>query len=205
MKDIMTDAELLIVEDDADINRHLSQVLANEGYCVHSAHDRNEALAISPQPMLVLLDMGLPPARQYISEGLILIDALLACEPRSKIIAITGHDEDQAAYEAVRRGAFDFLKKPASVGEIVTAIRRAALFLHHEMRLSECGETRLHLTVKISDGPRECADTVEEQIIRHTLSDTNGNVSEAARRLGLVRENLYYYLKKYGIHPNRTQ
>ena len=194
---------LLVVEDDADINRHLCCIMAKEGYHACPAHNRKEALAISPQPMLALLDMGLPPAKNHISEGLFLIDALLASEPRSKIIVITGHDEESAAFEAVRHGAFDFLKKPAPVSEIKSAIKRAALFLRHEASLSAFGETRLHLTVKLADGPQECADTVEEQIVRHTLSDTNGNVSEAARRLGLVRENLYYYLKKYGIQPNR--
>ena len=195
---------LLIVEDDADINRHLCCIMAEEGYEVFAAHNRKEALLANTQPMLVLLDMCLPPANNHIGEGLLLLDALLMREPCSKIIVVTGHDEESAAFEAVRRGAFDFLKKPVPVGEIKSAIKRAALFLHHEIALSTSGETRLHLTVKLSDGPQECADTVEEKIVRHTLSRTNGNVSEAARRLGLARENLYYYLKKYGIQPNRA-
>lgn len=196
---------LLIVEDDEDINSYLSGVMKTEGFRVCSAHNRKDALAIKPQPMLALVDMGLPPAQNRISEGLFLIDALLACEPRSKIIVVTGHDRESSAFEAVRRGVFDFLSKPASISDIKSAVKRAALFLHHETSLSESGETRLHITVKLADGPRECADTVEEQIIRHTLAHTHGNVSEAARRLGLVRENLYYYLKKYGIQPDRTQ
>ncbi len=203
MKDSMPHRELLIVEDDEPVCSHLSQVMAIEGYRVHSAHNRTEALACHHQPMIVLLDMGLPPARHEISEGLFLIDALLADSPGSKIIAITGHED--AAFEAVRRGAFDFLTKPSDLGDIKSATRRASLFLHHEARLSESGEARLHVTIKISDGPRECAEAVEELIIRNTLSGTNGNVSETARRLGLVRENLYYYLKKYGIRPSRSQ
>ena len=196
---------LLIVEDDEDINSHLSSVMQTEGYRVCSAHNRKDALAIMPQPMMALVDMGLPPAVDCISEGLFLIDSLLASEPRSKIIVITGQDEESAAFEAVRRGAFDFLSKPASISDIKAAIKRAALFLHHETSLSASGETRLHITVRLADGPKECADAIEEQIVRHTLAHTNGNVSEAARRLGIVRENLYYYLKKYGIHPDRTQ
>ena len=201
--EFMTHATLLIVEDDEDICSHLSRVMTSEGYRVHTAHNRFEALAFDHQPMIVLLDMGLPPASHGISEGLILLDALLAGSPGSKIIAITGHED--AAFEAVRRGAFDFLTKPSEISDIKSAIRRASLFLHHERLLSESGEARLHITIKISDGPRECAEAIEEQIIRHTLSDTNGNVSETARRLGLVRENLYYYLKKYGIRPSRPQ
>jgi len=58
--------------------------------------------------------------------------------------------------------------------------------------------------LRLADGPKDSADAVEEQIVRGALADTHGNVTEAARRLGLVRENMYYYLKKYGIQLNRT-
>lgn len=195
---------LLIVEDDEALASYMADVMQTEGYQVSCAHSRAEALAIQPQPLLVLLDLGLPPATSRISEGMFLIDALLANEPHSKIIVITGQDEESAAFEAVRRGAFDFLTKPATLGDIKAAIKRAFLFLHHEVHLSESGEARLHLTVKLSNGPKETADAVEEQMVRGTLADTHGNVSEAARRLGLMREHLYYYMKKYGIQLHRT-
>lgn len=195
---------LLIVEDDDALASYLADVMRHEGYRVVCARTREEALTLRPQPLLALVDLGLPPAQNRISEGLFLIDALLAYEPHSKIIVITGQDEESAAFEAVRRGAFDFLNKPVAMIDVKTAIKRATLFMHHEKHLSESGEARLHITVKLSSGPKESADTVEEQIIRGTLSDTHGNVTEAARRLGLVRENMYYYLKKYGIQPHRT-
>jgi len=195
---------LLIVEDDEALASYLAGVMTGEGYRVVCAGNRLEALSIKPQPLLALVDLGLPPAANLISEGMFLIDALLASEPHSKIIVITGQDEESAAFEAVRRGAFDFLSKPAAMADIKAAIKRASLFLHHEEHLSESGEARLHITVKLANGPKDSADAVEEQIVRGTLADTNGNVTEAARRLGLVRENLYYYLKKYGIQLNRA-
>lgn len=195
---------LLIVEDDEALASYLASVMEDDGFRVICAHSRSEALAISPQPLLALLDLGLPPAENRISEGMFLIDALLAKEPHSKIVVVTGQDEESAAFEAVRRGAFDFLSKPASMSDIKAAVKRAQLFLHHEEHLSETGEARLHITVKLSNGPKDSADAVEEQIVRGTLADTHGNVTEAARRLGLVRENLYYYLKKYGIQLNRA-
>ncbi len=194
----------MIVEDDEALASYLAGVMTGEGYRVVCAGNRLEALSIKPQPLLALVDLGLPPAANLISEGMFLIDALLASEPHSKIIVITGQDEESAAFEAVRRGAFDFLSKPAAMADIKAAIKRASLFLHHEEHLSESGEARLHITVKLANGPKDSADAVEEQIVRGTLADTNGNVTEAARRLGLVRENLYYYLKKYGIQLNRA-
>ncbi|MFA6971569.1 MAG: response regulator [Gallionella sp.] len=196
--------ELLIVEDDEALAGYLASVMIDDGYRVTCAHSRPEAMTIHPQPLLALVDLGLPPAENRTSEGLFLIDALLANEPHSKIIVITGQDEESAAFEAVRRGAFDFLSKPASMIDIKAAIKRATLFLHHEEHLSEAGEARLHITVRLANGPKDTADAVEEQMVRGTLADTHGNVTEAARRLGLVRENMYYYLKKYGIQLNRT-
>jgi ActR/RegA family two-component response regulator len=190
---------LLIVEDDEVINRCLCSAMEAEGYRVFCAHDRQGALAFYPTPMLALIDMGLPPAGGGISEGLFLIDALLATEPLSKIVVITGHGEEYAALETVRRGAFDFLRKPASIYDIASAVKRADFFLDQEMRLLQSGEARLHLTLRLADGPKECADALEEKIVRHTLAHAQGNVSKTARRLGIARENLYYYLKKYGI------
>ncbi len=195
---------LLIVEDDEALASYLASVMIDDGYRVVCARTRQEALEIRPQPLLAMVDLGLPPAENRISEGMFLIDALLANEPHSKIIVITGQDEESAAFEAVRRGAFDFLSKPAAMNDIKAAIKRATLFLHHEEHLSESGEARLHITVRLADGPKDTADAVEEQMVRGALADTHGNVTEAARRLGLVRENLYYYLKKYGIQLNRT-
>ena len=198
------DLSLLIVEDDEALASYLARVMADEGYQVFCAHTRAAALAIKPQPLLALVDLGLPPAENRISEGMFLIDALLANDPHSKIIVITGQDEESAAFEAVRRGAFDFLTKPAAMADIKAAVKRACLFLHHEEHLSEAGEARLHITVKLANGPKDTASAVEEQLVRSTLADCHGNVTDAARRLGLVREHLYYYLKKYGIQPDRT-
>lgn len=195
---------LLIVEDDEALTSYLADSMVSEGYRVICARNRAEALAIRPQPLLALVDLGLPPAPDHFSEGMFLIDALLANKPHSKIIVTTGQDEESAAFEAVRRGAFDFLGKPASMADVKNAIRRATLFLHHEEHLSQSGEARLHITVRLSNGPKDSADALEEQMVRGTLADAHGNVTEAARRLGLVRENLYYYLKKYGIQPHRT-
>lgn len=195
---------LLIVEDDEALASYLASVMIDDGYRVVCAHSRPQALQIHPQPLLALVDLGLPPAQNRISEGMFLIDALLANEPHSKIIVITGQDEESAAFEAVRRGAFDFLSKPASMDDVKASVRRASLFLHHEAHLSDSGEARLHITVKLSNGPKDSADIVEEQIVRGAMADAHGNVTEAARRLGLVRENLYYYLKKYGIQLNRV-
>jgi DNA-binding NtrC family response regulator len=196
--------ELLVIEDDKALSSYLASVMEDNGYHVICAYNREQALQIHPQPLLIILDLGLPPAENRISEGLFLIDALLANEPQSKIIVITGQDEEHAAFEAIRRGAFDFLSKPAAMGDIKTALHRAQLFLHQEENMLDEGEARMHITVSLARGLKDSADAIQEQIVRGTLADTHGNVTEAAKKLGLDRENMYYYIKKFGIQTRRV-
>ncbi len=146
-----------------------------------------------------MLDLGLPPAPSTMAEGLAVLDDCLAKSPSSKVVVLTGQDENAAALEAIRRGAFDFLVKPASVSQIVQSLRRAMLFLREESRMAEAGEARVQLTARINEGPKEAAAAAEEQLLRRTLAEADYNVAEAARKLGLAREHVYYYLNKYGI------
>lgn len=198
-----TETGLLIVEDDLALAGYLASALAAEGYIVHQAHDRAQAMgaleAASPPFSLVLLDLGLPPQPSVMTEGLATLDEILRRAPQLKIIVLTGQDENAAALEAVRRGAFDFLVKPAAFGTILQALQRAHLFAQTDARLAQTGEARLHLTARIDEGPREVAAAAEEQLLRRVLVECGYNVAETARRLGMAREHVYYYLNKYGI------
>lgn len=195
---------LLLVEDDPALSSYLALALQQDGYAVCCANTRASALAAFPQPPLAIIDLGLPPAASQTTEGLLLIDALLAQSPNTKIIVLTGQDEESSAFEAVRRGAFDFLTKPAALAKIRAALLRAELFLNQEKKLGDVGEARIQLTARLADGPKEVSSAVEEQLVRSALAASNGNVAEAARQLGLAREHLYYYIKKYGIQIERA-
>ncbi|MDD5058546.1 MAG: response regulator [Sideroxydans sp.] len=196
---------LLLVEDDPALSSYLASALQQEGFKVTSADSRASALAVTPQPTRAIVDLGLPPAASRTTEGLMLIDALLARAPKTKIIVLTGQDEESSAFEAVRRGAFDFITKPAALSKIKASLDRAELFLNQERKLEAVGETRIQITARLSDGPKEASSAVEEQLVRGALANSNGNVAEAARQLGLAREHLYYYIKKYGIQIGRAQ
>ncbi len=193
---------LLIVEDDPALRGYLTSALGDEAYVVQQAHDRATALACLASEMppgMVLLDLGLPPAPSSMTEGLALLDECLRLAPATKVIVLTGQDERAAALEAVRRGAFDFLTKPAAVATIIQALRRAELFAGEESRMAEAGEARLHLTARMDEGPKEVAAAAEEQLLRRALAETDYNIAETGRRLGMAREHVYYYLNKYGI------
>ncbi|MBK9351347.1 MAG: response regulator [Sulfuritalea sp.] len=193
---------LLIVEDDPALRSYLASSLGDRGYEVSTAGDRAAAVSMvtaASAPDLVLLDLGLPPAPSAMSEGLAVLDECLARAPATKVIVLTGQDESAAAHEAVRRGAFDFLVKPARIPDILAALKRASLFLREEARMAEAGEARVQVTARLQEGPKEVAAAAEEQLLRRAFVESGYNVAEAARRLGLAREHVYYYLNKYGI------
>jgi DNA-binding NtrC family response regulator len=192
----------LLVEDDAALSGYLASSLRAQGYGVHTAHNRAQALAVLQQatpPALVLLDLGLPPQASTMREGLAVLDEGLQLLPGLKVVVLTGQDEAAAAQEAVRRGAFDFLLKPVALDTVLQALRRAQLFAREEAFLALQGQARLHITARIGEGPKEAGAQAEEQLLRRTFAAAGHNVTETARQLGLAREHVYYYLNKYGI------
>ena len=193
---------ILLVEDDPTLSGYLTSSLTDVGYRVQATPDRASALGVlgsALPPSMLLLDLGLPPNASTMSEGLSLLDAALQLVPGIKVIVLTGQNEDAAALEAIRRGAFDFLVKPASLAAIHAAVRRASLFNQTEERMTVAGEARLHLTARLWEGPKEAASSAEEQLLRRTLVAAGYNIAEVARQLGMAREHVYYYLNKYGL------
>ena len=193
---------VLVVEDDAALGDYLVASLMDQGYEVQLATTREQAVMLLSQSKgarMMLLDLGLPPHASTMNEGLALLEAALNLVPGIKVIVLTGQNEDAAALEAVRRGAFDFLVKPASLASIQAALQRARLFNHSEARMTEAGEARLQLTARLWEGPKEAASSAEEQLLRRTLVANGYNIAEVARQLGMAREHVYYYLNKYGL------
>ena len=193
---------VLLVEDDGALSGYLASALRGKGYVVHCATDRPSALACMEQPhapALVLLDLGLPPHPSTMREGLQALQDILRTQPGSKVLVLTGQDEAAAAHEAMRLGAFDFLTKPTALAALLQALHRADLFAREEARMVLGGETRLSITARIDEGPKEAGAQVEEQLLRRSLAGASYNVTEAARQLGLAREHVYYYMNKYGI------
>jgi DNA-binding NtrC family response regulator len=119
---------------------------------------------------------------------------------RAKIVVLTGQDEESSALAAIKEGAFDFLSKPSRSADILNAVARAVLFYQKELTLEvEEGLTRLQINAKVSDGLKAVREEDEEKLVRHVLKDTQFNVYQSAVRLGLKRESIYYFLKKFGI------
>ena len=117
--------KLLIVDDDEEIRTQMKWALAKD-YEVLQAEDRPTAIEAfrAIQPVVVLLDLGLPPHPGNPEEGLATLSDLLALDRSAKIIIITGQGEKEIALRAVGAGAYDFLTKPVEMDEVKFLLKR---------------------------------------------------------------------------------
>lgn len=197
-----TQNHILLVEDDLALRTMLRGILELNGFALMEAGQRHDALAqlrCNPLIEVVILDLGLPPFSHQITEGIQALKDIQAEILAVKVIVLTGQDQEAAALEAIREGAFDFLRKPATTETILAAIRRALLFQQKEDELNREGITRIAINARRCDGLKCVRDDAEERLVRQVLKDTGFNVYESAKRLGVKRENFYYLLKKFGI------
>lgn len=194
---------VLIVEDDTSLRDLWRSSLEDMAYRVLSAGTAPEALDISRRADvsfdLAVLDLGLPPRPHEPTEGLELLRQLVLERPGLKALVLTGQDEPSVALRAIGLGAFDFLNKPVSSQRLGEALSRAVLFLQAEKQLSADGQAHMTLTAPIAEGVKEFGEAAQERLVRAVLAQSEFNVAQAARRLGLSREHLYYFMKKFGI------
>ncbi len=198
----MTGASILLVEDDPALRMMLRGTLELHDFRVHEADCREHALRqlhADAGIRIVILDLGLPPHAHEIIEGIATLRAIDAEIMTVKTIVLTGQDQEAAALEAIREGAFDFLAKPATADAILRAVQRAVLFLQKEGELQREGITRIAVNAQIGEGLKGLRDDAEERLVRQILKETGFNVYQSAKRLGVKRENIYYFMKKFGI------
>lgn len=116
---------LLIVEDDAGLQNQLRWSF--EEYNPQIVGNRRTAVAAVQQfhPSVVTLDLGLPPDPANVSEGFATLNAILAINPDTKVIVVTGNDEREHAINAIASGAYDFYQKPIEPEVLKIIIDRA--------------------------------------------------------------------------------
>jgi two-component system response regulator RegA len=168
---------ILLVEDDEPLRDRLARAFAHRGLEVRAAATVDEALAMAREdpPELVLLDLRVGDAN-----GLQLIPLLKEIDPGTRLVVLTGYGSVATAVEAVRRGATNYLTKPADADEILAAFRggAAAATGHTNWQAMSLGR-------------------VEWEHINRVLMECDGNISEAARVLGLHRRSLQRKLTRY--------
>ncbi len=193
---------IAVLEDDPALREMWGWMLEDEGYavaCYANPAELHSALTAQAMPDLLLLDLGLPPQPDSAEEGLAVLEQLAVNTPDLKVIVLTGQNQDANVYRAIKAGAFDFIAKPVSVDHLLLAVKRAAMFRQQEQRLQSEGARRLVIDAPVDQGMKAVRNEAEKRLLTAILHETDFNVHEMARRMGIKRENVYYLLKKYEL------
>ena len=170
---------VLVVDDDDVLRERMARALTRRGLRVERAAGATEAkkIALETLPDLALVDLRMPDG-----DGLEVLRALLALRPDMRVVILTGYGSIATAIDAVRAGAWHYLPKPADAGEVVAAFLRDP-----------------SAPMATEDEPEETPSLAraEWEHVQRVLAECDGNISEAARRLGLHRRSLQRKLQKY--------
>ena len=169
--------QLLIVEDDAKFAAILQKSFERRGYQVSRATgmaDMLQALDRSA-PGYAVVDLKLDG-----ESGLACVQALHQRDPAMLIVVLTGFASIATAVEAIKLGACHYLAKPANGDDIEAAFTKGA-----------AGDTAAPISAR-----QTSIKTLEWERIHETLVETDFNISETARRLGMHRRTLARKLEK---------
>jgi two-component system response regulator RegA len=167
---------ILLVDDDEVLRERLAQAMRERGYEVRTAGSAEEALreAQRDSPEMAVLDLRMPGVN-----GLELLKELRKHDPSTRVLMLTGYGSIATAVQAVREGAVGYLPKPADADEILAALNGA------------------DTTKRVLGMETPSLARAEWEHIQRVLADCGGNISEAARRLGIHRRSLQRKLHKY--------
>ncbi len=167
---------LLLVDDDEVFCLVLAKALTRRGYEVSVAHDVAAAVLICEEefPEYAVVDLNMPG-----DSGLTLVQYLHEHNPVTRTVVLTGYASIATAVEAIKLGALHYLAKPSDADEVVAA-------LHKDEGDASVGVGEQPMSVR----------RLEWEHIQKVLAEVDGNISEAARRLGMHRRTLQRKLQK---------
>jgi two-component system nitrogen regulation response regulator NtrX len=117
-------ADILVVDDEADIRELISGILQDEGYETRLARDSDAALAAlaDRRPSLIVLDIWL---QESTLDGLDLLSVVRERHPEMPVVIISGHGNIETAVSAIKRGAYDYIEKPFNADRLILVVGRA--------------------------------------------------------------------------------
>lgn len=169
----------LLVDDDERLRPRLATALRERGAEVTEARGPTEALALvrgGLVPTRAVLDLRMPDG-----DGLTLLESLVAVVPGLRAVMLTGYGSIATTVDAMRLGAVNYLTKPADADQILAAFSAAEA---------------PPLAVS-SDYEPASLDQVEWEHIQRVLDDCGGNITHAAKKLGVHRRTLQRKLATY--------
>ena len=186
---------ILVLDDDPDVGL-AAQLLLQRRVAPVSCVRRPAELAAALdrlQPALLLLDLNFGPGRTSGEQGLALLTEVLARARPPAVVVLTAFADIELAVQALKRGAFDFITKPWDNVRLVATSREA-------LQRAQAGDTLPPgAAAPAAAEPLRPLAVQERAAVLAAMTEAQGNLGAAARRLGLSRAALYRRLDKHGL------
>jgi two-component system response regulator RegA len=171
---------LLLLDDDDVFALRMARALSGRGFDVTRVASAVEAIARArdDSPECALVDLRLPDGH-----GLDVVAELHAIDATTRIVVLTGYGAIATAVESLKRGASDYLTKPVDADQVAAAF---------DPQAGSSGRVRDFTVPSLA--------RVEWEHIQRVMIECQGNVSQAARVLGLHRRSLQRKLAKYPVN-----
>ncbi len=191
----------LVVDDDATYRGRLVRAFEGRGFRARGAEDIGPALALAREepPDYAVVDLRLPGG-----SGLVVLDELKRLRVDTNVVVLTGYGSIATAVDAVRRGATNFVPKPADLDDLLVAFARGP---HppgtppSAARSPGAPPSTAHPpgAPPAAAHPAPSLARAEWEHINRVLGDCGGNISQAARVLRIQRRSLQRKLAKYPV------
>ncbi|HHJ39949.1 MAG: two-component system response regulator [Methylothermaceae bacteria B42] len=170
------DPQLLLVDDDETFCQVLERALTKRGFSVSIATSLEQGLKLAKalMPEYAVIDLRIGH-----DSGLQMVQQLKSLDANTRIVILTGYASIATAVEAIKLGAIHYLTKPADADEILAALHKQE------------GDA----AVEVKDKPLS-VKRMEWEYLQKVLMEHNGNISAAARALGMHRRTLQRKLDK---------
>ncbi|MGH9857359.1 MAG: response regulator, partial [Acidobacteriota bacterium] len=192
------------MDDEVQLLAQMRWIL-DADYEIQTATNEEDALTAftTVHPSVAVVDLSLNRAKPLDLGGLRLIDKFLEQQPATRIIVITGNEDDSNALRAVRLGAYDYYSKPIRLTDLKVMIQRAIEVSRIHQRLHENRDASDQSPVQSRPSPQPsdlrldvesfsrevnlklAKKAIELEFVKKALAKNNGIVSRAARELGI--------------------
>jgi DNA-binding NtrC family response regulator len=191
---LVSSRSILLLDDDPDVGVS-AQLLLQRRVAPVVCLRRPAELAAALQrlrPDLLLLDLNFGPGRTDGAQGLRLLEEVRARAQPPIVVVLTAYADIKLAVLALKRGAFDFITKPWDNAHLIATCREAL------QNARPANEDKTGAVPAEAVAVRSLA-AQERATVLAAVADAQGNLSAAARSLGLSRAALYRRLDKYGL------
>lgn len=190
--------KILIIDDNKAVRMSLEMVLGDEFDSILTIGDPKllPALLSNGDFDVVLLDMNFDNSRLDGSDGLFWLTRIKEMPQPPAVVLITAFGDIQLAVEAMKRGGDDFVTKPWDnddlIAKVKSAIRKNRVARSDRAVLSQAKDAK----ARQDKLDAMTLDELKSDHINSVVARCNGNLTQAARLLGINRQTLYNQLKK---------